>query len=85
MDRCTLEKTEDFDNVSTSLSERIYKLTRYNYISKSQGFFFQNLKSDFLKNKVVILLDFSENFLLLYRVKPKVFIGKIPNVLDTHL
>ena len=63
VDRCTLlEKTEDFKDFSTSLSERVYKLTRHHYISKSQGIFLQNLKSNLLVNEIIILLDFSENF-----------------------
>ena len=63
MNRYTLlEKTENFDDFSTSLSERIDKLTRHYYISKSQGIFLQNLKSNLLINEVTILLDFSESF-----------------------
>ena len=57
-----LEKTEDFEDFITSLSERVYKLTRHHYISKSQGVFLQNLKGNLLVNEIIIILDFSENF-----------------------
>ena len=60
--RTLLEKTEGFDDISTSLSERIHKSTRHHYISKSQGIFFQNLKSNLLINEAIILLDFSVKF-----------------------
>ena len=63
VDRCTLmEKTKNFEDFSTSVSERVYKLTRHHYISKSQEIFLQNLKSNLLVNEIIILLDFSENF-----------------------
>ena len=63
MDRCTwLEKTENFDDFRTSLSERKDKLTRHHYISKSQGIFLQNLENNLLINEVTMLLDISENF-----------------------
>ena len=72
MDRCTLfEKTDNFDDFSTSLSERIYKLTRHHYISKPQGIFLQNLKRNLLINEVTILLDFSENFSFIRQGKAK--------------
>ena len=61
--RCILlEKAEDFDGFSTSLRERIHKLTRHHFISKSQRVFLQNLKSNLLINEEIILLDFCENF-----------------------
>ena len=64
MDRRTLlEKTEDYDDFTTLLRERIYRLTRHHYISKFLKIFPQNLKSNLLINRVIILLDFSENFM----------------------
>ena len=43
--------------------QRNKQISRNNhYISKSQGIFLQNLKSNHLVNKIIILLDFSENF-----------------------
>ena len=63
MDRCTLlEKTEDFDDFGTSLSERIYESTGHHYISKSFEIFLQNSKSNLFINEVIIMLDFSETF-----------------------
>ena len=81
-----VEKTENFDNFSISLSERIYKFTRHHFISKSQEIFLQNLKSNFLINEVSILYNivgfFLRTFLLLYKAKPKVWenweLGKFP-------
>ena len=74
MDKCTLlEKTEDFDDLSTSLSERINKLTKHHYISKSLEIFFQNLKSNLLINEVIGLLDFSENFSFIIKGKSQSF------------
>ena len=78
------KKNRYFDDFSTSLIKRIHKLTRHHYILKSLGIFLQNIKSNLLTNEVTILLDFSKNFLLLYKAKPEVFIGKIPNVLYTY-
>ena len=61
-----VEKTENFDNFSISLSERIYKFTRHHFISKSQEIFLQNLKSNFLINEVSNIVQhcwiFSKNF-----------------------
>ena len=74
MDRRTLlEKTEDFDGFSTFLSERINKLTRYHYISKSLKISLQNLKSNLLINEVIVLLDFSENFSFIIQGKSQGF------------
>ena len=54
VDRChLLEKTEDFDDFSTSLSERMCKLTRHCYITKSQEIFLQNLKSNLIKEVII--------------------------------
>ena len=69
-----MEKTEDFKDFITSLSERAYKLvTRHNYISKSQGILLQNLKSNLHVNEIIILLDFSENFSFIIQAEAQGF------------
>ena len=65
--------TDDFNNFSTLLSEKIYKLTRHHYISSSQEIFLQNLKSNLLINEVIVLLDFSENFSFIIQDKAQGF------------
>jgi hypothetical protein len=62
-DRCTIiEKIENINDYTDSLSSNISKLTRHHYISKAQSNYFQNLKENLADGEGCLIGDFAENY-----------------------
>ena len=64
-DRWTLiKKNETHDEFLNSLSNNTSKLTRHHFIAMEQSTYFKNLKEEIQEGELVLVGDFSKNYLL---------------------
>ena len=84
-DRCTLtENVLQLSEFMDRLSALTVSLTRHHYIAQRQNSFFDELKTELQPKEAIVVLDFSENYCFLFKMKFNSITGRRLNVPFTH-